>query len=283
MLVDTSNTAKALQTQEEEKRISVKGLLEDPKYKKRFEEIMGKRSAAFCSSIISAVSMNKDLQLCDPNSVIRAGVMAATLDLPVDSNLGFAAIVPYNQKDGGKKAQFQIMAKGFVQLGVRSGQYKRMGVSKVYEGQLIEWDELTSTLKLDNAAKKSDKVIGYASYFQLINGFESYFYMSADEARAHGKQYSKSYAYDLRDNKKTSKWSQDFDVMALKTVKKLNLSRWGILSVDLQTAMKVDQAVIKSDNPDEAEFPDFGDGTIEANYTVENQETAPDGDSSKKA
>lgn len=260
-IIDTSKTSQALQSQGEEKRVSVKGLLEDPKYKKRFEEIMGKRSAAFCSSILSAVTSNKDLQLCDPNSVVLAGVMAATLDLPVDSNLGFAAIVPYNSREG-KRAQFQIMAKGFVQLGIRSGQYKKMGVSRVYDGQLVEWDELTSTLKLDTEAKKSDTVIGFASYFQLLNGFESYFYMSVADAKAHGKQYSKSFSSPY------GKWQTDFEVMALKTVKKLNLSRWGILSVDLQTAIKVDQGVLKSDNLEDTEFPDSGDGSIEAEFSV---------------
>lgn len=277
--INTQNVTQAIQKATD--KVSVKSLLADPKYKNRFDELMGKRSAAFISSIVSAVKVNKDLQLCEPQSVILAGVMAATLDLPVDGNLGFAAIVPYNSRDG-KKAQFQIMAKGFVQLGIRSGQYKKMGVSRVYEGQLVSWDELTSSLVLNLEGKSSDKIVGYASYFQLLNGFESYLYMSIDDVKAHGKKYSKSFSSQY------GKWQTDFDVMALKTVKKLNLSRWGILSVDMQTAMKVDQGVIKNENVDDdssIDFPDnASDGSIDAEYTVmPDEEVKEDKPDPKKA
>lgn len=201
--------------------------------KKRFDEILGKRAPGFISSIISAVKTNPNLSACDPMSVISSAVIAATLDLPINSNLGFAHIVPYSGK-----AQFQMGWKGFVQLAIRTGQYKTMNAAEVYEGELRSWNRITGEIDIDLTGRKSNKAVGYVAFFRLVNGFEKYVYMTREEVEEHARRYSKSYS------NKAGQWSQNFNVMALKTVLKLLLSKYGILSVDMQRALAVDQAVI---------------------------------------
>lgn len=225
---------------------TIQSLLANTDVQKRFNEILGKKSAGFISSIISATKTNSSLAQCDPGTVLSSAIVAATLDLPINQNLGFAAIVPYKGV-----AQFQMMWRGYVQLGIRTGQYSTMNVSPVYEGQLKSWNPLTGEFVGDPAAKTSDKKIGYLAYFKLINGFEKYLYMTVEECLAHGKKYSQSF-----DNPK-GKWKLDEEAMCLKTVIKRLLSKWGILSIELQKAMTVDQAVIKGDGDEETiTYPD---------------------------
>lgn len=212
---------------------SLEGLLKGDSIRQRFQEMLGKKSAGFISSIISAVNTNDKLKEADPMSVISAAAIAATLDLPINQNLGFAHIVPY-----GGKAQFQMGWKGFVQLAQRTAQYATINCSKVHEGELVEHNHFTGDMKFDQDNKKSDKVIGYVAYFRLLNGFEKWFYMTMEEMQSHGKKYSKSYALQ------NGRWKQDFDSMALKTVMKLLLSKYGILTIGMETAIQADQAVI---------------------------------------
>jgi recombination protein RecT len=213
---------------------TLKGMLADVKVKNRFEEILGKKAPGFISSIISAVQANSALQECEPGSVIGAAVIAASLDLPINPSLGQAHIVPYS-----KVAQFQMGWKGYVQLAQRTRQYAAMNATEVYEGQLVKLDSITGDMQFDAEAKKSDKVIGYLFYFRLLSGFEKYTYMTVEQCHAHGKRYSKSYS-----NPK-GKWQLDFPSMALKTVVKMGLSKWGPLSTEMQTAVTHDQAVVK--------------------------------------
>ena len=206
--------------------------------KARFQEILGKKAPGFMSSILSVVNSNQDLQVCDPKSVLMAASIAATLDLPINPNLGFAAIVPYKNK-GGSIAQFQMMYKGFIQLAERSGQYQRINASIVYDGQLIREDPFAGDYEFDYYAKKSDTIIGYMAYIRLNNGFEKYLYMPEDEVKKHAKKYSQTYKRGF------GKWMDDFDAMALKTVLKLLLSKYGILSIEMQHAVTFDQAEVR--------------------------------------
>jgi recombination protein RecT len=159
----------------------------------------------------------------------------------LNNSLGFAYIVPYNnkQKDGSYKveAQFQIGWRGLVQLAQRTGQYLAISTKIVYEGQFIE-DETFEGYHFEWKNKKSEIIIGYASYFRLINGFEKIYFMSAPEIKKHAKKYSQTYKKDQ------GKWMDDFDGMALKTVLKLNLSKYGPLSIEMQRAIIADQAII---------------------------------------
>ena len=205
----------------------VKELLQSVSFKKRFEEILDKRAPQFMASIVNLVSSDANLQACQPVSVIQACVMAATMDLPVDKNLGYAWIIPY-----GNKATFQIGYKGYIQLALRSGQYKAINVISVHEGELVEWNPLTEELKIDFSQKKSDAVIGYAGYFELLNGFRKAVYWGKEDITAHRKKFSKS--------KSGGVWDTNFDAMAKKTVVRNLLSKWGILSIAMQTAESIE-------------------------------------------
>jgi recombination protein RecT len=207
--------------------------------KKRFEEMLGKKAAGFISSVLQVVGNNSYLQNADPASVMTSAAIAASLDLPINPNLGYAAIIPYNDKGKGQVAQFQIMTRGIIQLAIRSGQYSRITNSIVYEGQLVKQDPFTDEYVFDFNAKKSNKIIGYVAYFRTIGGFEKYYYMTKEEVESHGKKYSKTF--------KSGVWQTDFNSMALKTVLKLLLSKYGILSVEMQKAVEFDQSVIKGD------------------------------------
>ena len=147
--------------------LSVRNLLSQQNVKAKFEEILKGRAASFTANLAVIVNNNAMLSKCDPMTVISGAVIAASLDLPLDPNLGFAALVPY-----GQSAQFQVMYKGLIQLAQRSGQYRTMGVTEIYEGQLLSENPLTGEYDFDFSAKKSDNIIGYAAYFKLLNGFE---------------------------------------------------------------------------------------------------------------
>lgn len=224
--------------------VSVKNVFDNESVKAKFSEILGKKSTAFMTSVLQIVSQNDMLKSADPMSVYNVAMISATLDLPLNPNLGFAYIVPFMQK-GAKLAQFQIGWKGFVQLAQRSGLYKTISATQIYEGQIKSNNPLKG-IEFDFDAKKSDKVIGYCSYFELLNGFEKYFYMSVEEMEAHAKKFSQTY------KKGFGVWSDNFDAMALKTVIKLNLQKFGPLSVEMQTAIQADQSVVK--NVENAEF-----------------------------
>ena len=210
----------------------VKSLLATPSIKARFEEVLGKRSAAFMSSIVSAVSSNKQLLECEPMSVISSAMIAASMDLPINASLGFAYIVPYKGV-----AQFQIGYKGLIQLALRTGKYKTLNVTEILDGQIKKHNPFTGEMEF-SVASTSDKKVGYLLYFKLTNGFEKFFYMTAEEITDHGKRYSASF------KKGWGLWVDDFDAMALKTVAKLGLSKYGMLSVEMEQAIYSDQAVI---------------------------------------
>lgn len=226
---------------------AIKQLLSTEEVKKRFTEVLGAKAPTFLGSIVSLVSSNTNFHGVDPNSIMSSAFIAATLDLPINSNLGFAYIVPYENRDG-KKAQFQLGYKGFVQLALRTGQYETINATEIYDGELVKHNRLTGEIVIDETKRKSDKIIGYASYFKLLNGFEKTYFMTIDEVTAHGKRYSKSFSNPR------AVWQTDFDGMAKKTVLKLLLSKFGILSVEMQKALEVDQAIVKEDS--EVEYPD---------------------------
>lgn len=203
--------------------LPVKELLSSISFKKRFEEILDKRAPQFMASIVNLVNSDTGLQQCQPISVIQSCVMAATMNLPIDKNLGYAWIVPYNNK-----ATFQIGYKGYIQLALRSGQYRAINVIDVHEGELIEWNPLTEEFNIDFKQKTSDAIIGYAGYFELLNGFRKAVYWSKEDIQAHRRRFSKT--------KSGGVWDTDFDAMARKTVIRNMLSKWGILSIDMQMA-----------------------------------------------
>lgn len=242
----------------------VKSILGEENVKKRFQEVLGKKAPQFMASIVNVVSATPALKKCEPNSIIAAAFVASSFDLPIDSNLGFAALVPYDksfrnpatgERDKVKLAQFQMMYKGFIQLAIRTGEYEKMNCSAVYQDEIVDYNPITGECQFVTEFSaceqrnngETDKIVGYYAWFRLKSGFTKELYMSKNEVLNHAKKYSQSYRYDLNDNKNSSKWSTDFDAMALKTVIKLLLSKWGILSIEMQKAIQDDQKTFDED------------------------------------
>ncbi len=213
-------------------QLTTKQFFQREDVKSKFNELLGTRTNQFMTSLLSIVNNNNYLKNASPESIYTSAMMAAALDLPINPNLSFAYLVPY-----GSACQFQLGWRGYVQLALRTGQFKTVSVTPIYEGQLIENNPLTG-YKFDFNVKASDKVIGYCSYFSLINGFEKYLYMTVDEITAHGKKYSKTFGNGV--------WKNDFNAMAQKTCLKLLLSKYAPMSIELQKAYIADQSVIKN-------------------------------------
>lgn len=239
-------------TQRGQVSTSIKTLVENPAYKARFNELLKDRAPQFVASLVQLVNASQQLQRCDPNSIIAAAVTAAAMDLPIEKNLGFAHIVPY-----GDQAQFQMGYKGFIQLAIRTGQYKFINVAEVFDGELDYHNKLTSEITLKPENKKSDKIVGYVAYFKLVNGFEHAVFWDAERVELHAKRYSKAYSkgYD-------TPWKTDFDKMAMKTVIKDLLSHWGILSIEMTRALTDDLAVRTLDG--EVTYPDDNPAPVKA-------------------
>jgi len=233
----------------QQKPLSIKGFFDQQTVKTKFAELLGKRATSFITSVLQIIASNDLLKNADPTTVYQAAAVAATLDLPLNNNLGFAYIVPFNNRKANKvEAQFQLGYKGYIQLAMRSGQFKAISATPVYDGQLVSENPLTG-FEFD-FTKKSEQVIGYAGYFKLVNGFEKTLYMSVEELQKHGLKFSQTF------KKGFGLWKDDFDSMATKTVLKLLLSKYAPLSVDMQTAFLTDSSVIKDAETREVSYVD---------------------------
>lgn len=209
-------------------------------------QVLGNKKQEFVNNVTALVANDTALQECEPLSIMYSAIKATALDLPLDKNLGFAYVIPYdNKKKGVKEAQFQMGYKGFVQLAIRSGQFKTINVTEVRKGEIIDTDLLTGEVKLQRLPNRETlSVVGYIAYFRLTNGFEKTLFMSVDDMNHHALQYSQTYKSSNQYVKQASKWTTDFDAMAKKTVLKLLLNRYAPLSVEMRTAITADQAVI---------------------------------------
>lgn len=230
--------------------VALKGYFDNDAVKKNLQAMLGQKAQGFATSVLSVVNNNRLLQNSEPSSIYSSAMVAASMDLPIQPNLGFAAIVPY-----GRQAQFQIMTKGLLQLAIRSGQYARITNAVVHEGELVRYDPFKDEYVFDASKRTSDKVIGYMAYFCTVGGYEKYFYMTADEALAHGKRYSKSFNNGV--------WKENPEAMCLKTVLKLLLSKYGILSIEMQRAIKFDQGVVKGDFTQMESVDEIDDAEVE--------------------
>lgn len=224
-------------------------------------QVLGKNATSFVTSLTSIVSNNTSLQNCEPLSLMYVGIKAAALNLPLDPNLGFAYPIPYkNNKTGKTEAQFQMGYKGFVQLAIRSGQFKAINVTDVREGEYQGEDLLTGEMHLTSVDNREErKIVGYAAYMRLVNGFEKSLYWSVEKMETHAKQYSQTYSSQKDYIRKSSKWTTDFDAMAKKTVLKMLLSKYAPLSIEMQNAIQYDQAVFNSNGGNE--YLDNADNT----------------------
>ena len=233
--------------------------------RERFEVILKERSEAFLSSLLSVVENDSALQKCDTGSILTAAAKAAILDLPVEKSLGFAWIVPF-----GKKAEFILGYKGYIQLALRTSAYEVINATPIYVGEKVVVNRLTGNITL-NGKKNGDEVIGYASYFKMNTGFEKYWYMTVDEVHAHAKRYAPSYG-----NSK-SNWTTNFDSMGLKTVIRQLLSKYGLLSIKMQDPSI---PLVSSDgagrltDPEDMVVPPF-DGIVDAEMVDAETPTEP--------
>lgn len=212
--------------------------------------VLGERKGEFINNITALVANNKQLQECEPTTLMFAALKATALRLPLDPNLAQAHVIPYkNNKTRTVEAQFQLGWRGFVQLAIRSGQFQTINVTDIREGEMQGYDLITGEMQV-KAMPEREKlpVIGYMAFFRLNNGFSKSLYMTAGEVEKHAKRYSQTYASKNDYVRNASKWTTDFDAMARKTVLKLLLSRFAPLSVDMQQAVQADQAVMRSDN-----------------------------------
>ena len=246
MTKQTGLIQKATKANEEQKQLArpidkLKHILAAQSVKEQFEAVLKENAGAFVASIIDLYNTDKTLQLCDPRNVVMEALKAASLKLPINKQLGFAWIVPYRDgKTGAYIPTFQLGYKGYIQLCMRTGAYRYINADVVYEGELIKQDKLTGEIEIDPSKRASDKKIGYFAFIETLNGFRKTLYMTVDEVIKHAQQYSKSYS------SKNSVWATDFDAMALKTCLRLLLSKYGIMSVEMQRAYIEDSSDVIS-------------------------------------
>lgn len=229
----------------------IKEFFADESVVKKFRELIGSKAQGFITSLLQIVAGNDKLKSCLPKTIFGAAATAATMDLPINQNLGFAWIIPYEGK-----AQFQMGYKGFVQLAMRTGQYLRLNVIEVYKNQFKSWNELTEELVADFNITGEGEVVGYCCYFKMLNGFEKTVYWTTEKVKAHGQKYSKNF------NGSSSVWKDDFNSMAKKTVLKNTLSKWGILSIQIQKAITLDQAVVNDADGTDYNYVDSPDTAL---------------------
>lgn len=255
------------------KTLALKNVLSTDSVKEQFKNALGKNADTFIASVIDLFNSDSKLIECNPNQVVMEALKAAVLHLPINKSLGFAYIIPYSNsypkkdeygrdvigQDGKKiwekklEPTFQLGYKGYIQLAMRTGQYRTLNADVVYEGEVRKVSKLTGEIAFDGD-KKSDKVIGYFCYFELLNGFAKTLYMTVDQMANHAKRYSKGLKKEVTvdqlkaladlpvstDDNKTVGWLGNFHSMGVKTVVRNLLSKFGYLSVEMQTAIADD-------------------------------------------
>lgn len=225
----------------------LKQALENDLIKNKINEVVGKNAAAFATSLVQIASQNEMLSKAEPNSIIGAALTAATLNLPLNNSIGQAYIVPFNEKQKNGtflvKAQFILGYKGLKQLATRSGEFKFMHSTDVREGEVEFHDRLSGEIIFnwiqDEKEREKKRIVGYVSYFELVNGFKSFRYMTIEELGVHGKKYSQTF------KKGFGLWVDDNDKMCKKTVTKLHLNNGEApLSIEMQRGIQTDQSII---------------------------------------
>lgn len=214
--------------------------------------LSGKKGEQFVTDVVTLVNNNPALGKCDQVSIIAACLQAQTLNLSLNKNMGQAWIVPFeDRKNNRTMATFQIGYKGYVQLAIRSGQYRKLNVLAIKAGELVRWDPLFEDIEVELIADEKERAkaptIGYYAMFEYINGFRKAMYWSRERMKEHALQYSQAFRTDTAKGWTNSFWSKDFDAMAIKTMLRQLISKWGIMSVDMQAALEADGNVLDAD------------------------------------
>ena len=241
--------ANAVATQK--KKTGIATYLANDAVKKNIMSVIGeKNTTKFVSSVVSAVQTNPALAECTNGSILSAALLGEALQLSPSPQLGQFYMVPYKNK-GVSEAQFQLGAKGYKQLAIRSGQYKRIVTSVVKEGELKSCNPITEEYIfepiMDMATREKLPVIGYYAAFELLNGFKKELYWSKEKMQSHAQRYSNGYRSDLKKGTSYTFWSKDFDGMAEKTMIRQLISKWGIMSIDMQKAFESDMGIVRED------------------------------------
>lgn len=229
-------------------KIGITAYLTNDAVKNQINSVIGgKDGTKFIAAVISAVNNNPALQDCTNQSIMSAALLGESLKLSPSPQLGQYYMVPFNDRNEGKVAQFQLGYKGYIQLAIRSGQYKKLNVLAIKEGELIRFDPLNEEIEVklieDEEERENAATIGYYAMFEYTNGFKKAMYWSRKKMQAHAMKYSKGY----QAQKGYTFWEKDFDAMAYKTMLRQLISRWGIMSIEMQNAIDADMAVINED------------------------------------
>lgn len=254
-------------------RYSLTAYLNNDAIKKQIAQVVGgKNGTRFIASVISAVQNNQELQKCTNSSILSAALLGESLQLSPSPQLGQYYMVPfYSSKTKETEAQFQLGYKGYIQLALRSGQYRKLNVLAIKEGELISYDPLNEEIEVrlieDEVERENAETVGYYAMFEYMNGFRKTLYWSKAKMEAHAEKYSMGY----RAHKGFTFWEKDFDGMAYKTMLRQLISKWGIMSIDMMSALDSDMAVIRADGS--KEYVDSED-VIEADTAVESKNDA---------
>ena len=238
----------SLQRSRGNQRLGISAYLTADAVKNQINQVVGgKDGQRFISAIVSAVNTNPALQECTNQSILSGALLGESLKLSPSPQLGQYYLVPFNDKNKGKVAQFQLGYKGYIQLAIRSGQYKKLNVLAINEGELIRFDPLNEEIEVrlieDEEEREQANTIGYYAMFEYTNGFRKAIYWSKRKMEAHALKYSKGY----QAKKGYTFWEKDFDGMAYKTMLRQLISKWGIMSIDMASAIDSDMAVINED------------------------------------
>lgn len=264
--------------QKSQKRLGIGSYLTGDAVKQRINQVIGgKDGQRFISAVISAVQTNPALQECTNQSILSAALLGESLKLSPSPQLGQYYMVPFNDKERGKVATFQLGYKGYIQLAIRSGQYKKLNVLAIKDGELVRFDPLNEEIEVrlieDEEQREAAETIGYYAMFEYTNGFRKAIYWSKKKMLAHADKYSQAFSkdggtvktkygekkkvsyadfiagnYDPKDAwMHSSFWYKDFDGMAYKTMLRQLISKWGIMSIDMASAIDADMAVINED------------------------------------
>ena len=239
-------------TQPTKQKKGITSFLSSEAVKKQINDVVGgKNGQQFIASVVSAVNNTPALMECTNQSILSAALLGQALNLSPSQQLGQYYLVPYNDREKGKVAQFQLGYKGYIQLAIRSGQYKKLNVVSIKEGELIKFNPLEEEIEVrlieDEEEREQAETIGYYAFFEYVNGFKKAIYWSKKKMENHALKYSAGYRNDKNKGTAYTFWAKDFDGMAYKTLLRQLISKWGIMSIDLVTAMDADMAVINED------------------------------------
>ena len=236
-----------------QQNVGLTAYLTNDAVKKQINSVVGgKDGQRFITAIVSAVQTNPALQECTNSSIVSAALLGESLKLSPSPQLAHYYIVPFkNSKKGTTEGQFQMGYKGYIQLAIRTGQYKKLNVLAIKEGELIRYDPIEEEIEVnliqDDEVRENTPTIGYYTFFELVNGYRKAMYWSKAKMMAHAKRYSQGYRNDLAKGTSYTFWSTDFDGMAYKTMLRQLIGKYGVMSIEMQTAYESDQAVIRED------------------------------------